>query len=122
MQSHFHSVWSSSLPPPKQTIVNSCCTLCAVAHATLGGLEQVDVEVSTVAHGDRDAEQAAVLTAAEEELPGGTGRQLCHLQGPRKTLALPQRQPDWGLGPTVVHLVDTEEDNREQNKTTLAWF
>lgn len=79
-------------------------TLSAVSHASLRGLQQVHVEVSTVAHGDRDAEHAAFFAEAREELPGGAGRQLPHLQGPRQRLAVPQGQPDRRLSPAVVHL------------------
>lgn len=87
-------------------------TFSAVSHASLCGLQQVNVEVSTVSHGDRDAEQAAVFAAAREELPGSAGRQLPDLQRPRQGLSFTQRQPHWGLGPTVVHLdvyKDTEK-------------
>ena len=48
-------------------------TFCAVAHASLGGLQVVDEVVPAVAHRDGDAEEAAVLCAAKEELPRGTG-------------------------------------------------
>lgn len=75
-----------------------------VSHASLCGLEQVNVEVSTVTDGDRDAEQAAVFAAAWEELPGSAGRQLPDLQQSRQGLTFTQRQPHRGLGPAVVHL------------------
>ena len=48
-------------------------TFRAVAHASLGGLQKVDEVFPTVAHRDGDAEEAAVLFAAQEELPRGTG-------------------------------------------------
>lgn len=51
-------------------------TFGTVAHAALRGLQVVDHEVSAVAHGYRDTEEAAVLGAAMEELPGGTGGEL----------------------------------------------
>ena len=54
-------------------------TLSAVCHASLRRLQQVNIEVSTVAHGDRDAEHAAVFAGAWEKLPGSAGRQLPHL-------------------------------------------
>lgn len=84
-------------------------TFSAVAHAALGGLQVVEQEVPAVAHGDGDAEKAAVLGAAVEELPGGAGRQLPHLAGPRQRGVL-ERQPHRRLGAAAVHL----QGNRRQ--------
>jgi len=62
----------------------SLYTLSAVGHAALCGLKQVDVEGPAVAHGDGDAEQAAVRGPAGQGWPGGTGRQLGQPQGARQ--------------------------------------
>ena len=78
-------------------------TFRAVAHAALGGLQEVDEVVPAVAHRYGDAEEAAVLGAAQEELPCGAGRQLPHLAGPGQGPVL-QGQPHRRLGTTPVHL------------------
>lgn len=57
-------------------------TFGAVSHAALRGLQVVDQELAAVPHRDGDAEEAAVLGAAVEELPGGAGGELADLAGP----------------------------------------
>lgn len=79
-------------------------TLCTVTHATLCGLEQVNIEVSTVSDSDWDAKHAALFAAAREKLPCSAGCQLPDLQRPWQGLTLTQRQPHRGLSPTVVYL------------------
>ena len=78
-------------------------TFSAVSHAPLRGLQVVDQEVAAVPHGDGDPEEAAVLGAAVEELPGGAGRELADLAGPRQGGVL-QREPHRSLSTTAVHL------------------
>ena len=89
-----------------------------VAHASLSGLEQVDIEIPTVANSDRDAEQTAVFAAAWKELPGSAGSKLPDLQGPRQGLPLTQGEPDWGLSTTVVHLGEYGEKQRDIRRQT----
>lgn len=84
-------------------------TFSAVSHAALRRLQVVDQEVAAVPHRDGDAEKAAVFGAAMEELPCGAGGELADLAGSRQRGVL-QRQPDWSLGTTVVHL---QVENRE---------
>ncbi|KAF3857279.1 hypothetical protein F7725_009138 [Dissostichus mawsoni] len=76
-------------------------TFGAVSHAPLRGLQAVHHELPTVAHGDGDAEEAAVLGAALEELPGGAGGELPELAGARQGCVL-QRQPHWSLSAAEV--------------------
>ena len=78
-------------------------TFGAVSHAPLRGLQVVDQELSTVPHRHGDAEEAAVLGAAVEELPGRTGGELADLAGPRQGGVL-QGQPHRGLSTAAVHL------------------
>lgn len=49
-------------------------TFCTVAHASWGGLQEIDKEGAAVPDGHGDAEQAAV-PGAPQHLPGGTARQ-----------------------------------------------
>lgn len=78
-------------------------TLSAVSHAPLRGLQVVDQELAAVPHRDGDAEEAAVLGAAVEELPSGAGRQLADLTGPWQGGVL-QGQPHRSLCTTAIHL------------------
>lgn len=59
-------------------------TFSTVSHAPLRGLQVVKQELATVAHRDGDAKEAAVLGAAMEELPGGTGGELADLSRSRQ--------------------------------------
>lgn len=78
-------------------------TFSAVSHAPLRGLQVVDHELAAVPHRDGDPEEAAVLGAAVEELPGGAGRELADLAGSRQGGVL-QREPHRSLSTTAVHL------------------
>ena len=57
-------------------------TFSAVSHAPLRGLQVVQHELAAVPHHDRNAEEAAVLGTAMEELPGGAGGELVDLARP----------------------------------------
>lgn len=78
-------------------------TLSAVSHAPLRRLQVVEQELAAVPHRDRDAEEAAVLGTAVEELPGGAGGELPHLAGPRQGGVL-QGQPHRSLCAAAIHL------------------
>ncbi len=90
-------------------------TFSAVSHAPLCGLQVVDQELAAVPHHDGDAEEAAVLGAAMEELPGGAGRQLADLAGLRQGGVL-QGQPHRSLCTTAIHL----QGGREQKQSLPA--
>ncbi len=78
-------------------------TFSAVSHAPLRWLQVVDEELAAVSHCDGDAEEAAVLGAAVEELPGGTSEELADLAGPWQGGVL-QGQPHRSLRTTAIHL------------------
>lgn len=91
-------------------------TFSAVSHAPLRGLQVVDQELAAVAHRDRDAEEAAVLGAAMEELPGGTGRELADFTGPWQGGIL-QGEPHWSLCTTAIHLQEGGERGHRQKQS-----
>lgn len=78
-------------------------TFGTVSHAPLCGLQVVEQELAAVPHCDGDAEEAAVLGAAVEELPGGAGRELANLARPWQGGVL-QGQPHRSLCTTAIHL------------------
>lgn len=89
------------------------CTLTfsAVSHAALRGLQVVQQELATVPHRDGDAEEAAVLGAAVEELPGGAGGELADLSGPGQGGVL-QGQPHRSLCAAAIHLHEGGQQKR----------